>query len=945
MNIKNLFKISGFTLFLTLSISVSAQEREITGEIENILAREIPSDPDVLTGKLENGLTYYIKKNSKPEDKIEFRLALNAGSILEDEDQQGLAHFVEHMAFNGSKNFEKNELVNYLQSIGVEFGADLNAYTSFDETVYMLPIPVGDPEVLDKGMRVLEDWASGLQFSEEEIDKERGVVIEEWRLGQGASQRMRDRWFPVMFKDSRYAERLPIGKKEVIENASYETIRNFYKDWYRPDLMAVIAVGDLDPKEMELEIKKRFGKLKNPKKPRERTEFEVPSHQQTYVAIEQDKEASFTQVQLVYKQNDQKKTETLAEYRLQLTYRLFNSMLNQRLSELRQSAEPPFVFGSTSYGKMVRTKKTYSSFAMTGEDGVLNGLTALVRENERVRQYGFTTGELERAKKRLLNSMDKEVKEKEKTESRRHASSLVSSFLNNSTVISPDFTYQFAKQQFDGVTVEEINKYAPKWIKENDRVVVITGPERENSEVTEAAILALLKQVSEEEIGQYEDAIAGAELMASKPVKGSILSEKTIDAVDITEINLSNGVRVILKSTDFQNDEILLSAYSHGGGSLYEDEFHHSASYAGTVVSESGVADYSSTDLSKLFSGKTVRVRPFIGTYSEGFNGSAAPKDLETMMQLIYLYFTAPRKDEGSFTSYKTRNTMLFQNLMSNPQFFFQNESIKILSQNHPRVGGFPSPEDLEKIDLEKAYEIYGERFSDPSSFTFFFVGNFENDKIRGLLTTYLASIPSETKAETWKDLGIRPPKGKLEKVILKGTDPKSQVSINYRGLAAYSISENYKLISLGEVLTNRLIDLIREEKSGVYGVGARGSIGQRPYENYNFSISFPCAPENVAELKQAVYDEIELIKKEGISEEDLKEIKEAQRIDRKENLQKNRYWISNLSTFYSYKRDLNEFYAFEKMIEELTANDLKEAASKFLIDSNLIEIVMMPEE
>ncbi len=472
---------------MVLTLITFAQEKDIPGEIRKPLSSAIPSDPSVRIGKLSNGLTYYIKKNSKPENKIEFRLVVNAGSILENEDQQGLAHFVEHMAFNGSKNFKKNELVNYLQSIGVEFGADLNAYTSFDETVYMLPIPTGDPEVLDKGMKVLEDWASGLDFSEEEIDKERGVVIEEWRLGQGASQRMRDRWFPIMFKNSQYAERLPIGKKDVIENASYETIRKFYNDWYRPNLMAVIAVGDLDPDEMEKQIKIRFGKLKNPKKGRERKEFEVPNHQETYVAIEQDKEASFTQVQLVYKQDDNAETKTLADYRRQLTYNLFNSMLNQRLNELRQSAEPPFVFASTGYGRMVRTKKTYSSFAMVGEDGIMNGLTSIVRENERVKRFGFTEGELDRAKKRVLNNMEKQMKEKDKTESRRLASQYVSSFLNESTIVSPEFSFSFAEQQFKTVTLDEINKYAPKWIKESDRVIVITGPERENNDVTESA--------------------------------------------------------------------------------------------------------------------------------------------------------------------------------------------------------------------------------------------------------------------------------------------------------------------------------------------------------------------------------------------------------------------------------------------------------------------------
>ncbi|MEO9871445.1 M16 family metallopeptidase [Ekhidna sp.] len=944
MNLNRFLACLSIFSMLIISQTVYGQEKDISGEIQKPLTGTIPSDPSVKIGKLENGLTYYIKQNAKPEDKIEFRLVINAGSILENEDQQGLAHFVEHMAFNGSRNFKKNELVNYLQSIGVEFGADLNAYTSFDETVYMLPIPTGDPEVIDKGMKVLEDWASGLDFSEEEIDKERGVVIEEWRLGQGADQRMRDRWFPVMFKNSQYAERLPIGKKEIIENASYETIRDFYNDWYRPDLMAVIAVGSLEPEEMEKQIKNRFGKLKNPKSTRERNEFEVPSHQETYVAIEQDKEASFTQVQLVYKQNDKDKVETLGDYRRQLTYNLFNSMLNQRLNELRQSGEPPFVFASTGYRNMVRTKKTYSSFAMVGEDGIMNGLRALVKENERVRRYGFTEGELERAKKRTLNSMERRMKEQDKTESRRLASQYVSSFLNESTVVSSEFSFSFANEQFKGVEIEEINKYASKWIKENDRVVVITGPENENKDVTEESVFSLLKEIEKEELEAYKDELGGSELMTSMPTKGTIKSENALKNIEATEIILSNGIKVVLKSTDFKNDEILMSAFSHGGHSLYNDEDYQSASYVGGIIGESGLADFSKTDLDKLFAGKTVQVRPFVGTYSEGLSGSAAPKDLETMMQMIHLFFTQPRKDQKSFESYKMRNTMLYQNLMSNPQFYFQNESIKILSQNHPRVG-FPTAEDLAKIDLDKAYDIYKERFADPSSFTFFLVGNFDVNKIKPMIETYLASIPTTSREETWKDLGIRPPKGKLEKIINKGTDPKSQVSINYRNEAMYSVEESYKLRSLGEIMTNRLIDLIREEKSGVYGVGARGSMSKRPYESYTFSVSFPCAPENVAELKQAVYDEISLIKKSGITEEDLSEIKEAQRIDRKENLQENRYWLNQLSSYYSNGRPISEFHNFEGMIEKLSAEDIQKAAQEYLVEDNLIEIVLMPEE
>ena len=376
-----------FSTLLISSFGLQAQEIKISGD----LSSEIPTDPNVRIGKLDNGLTYYIRRNVKPENKVELRLVVNVGSMMEDENQRGLAHFIEHMAFNGTKHFKKNELVDYLQSVGVEFGADLNAYTSFDETVYMLPIPSDDEEILDKGLLVLEDWAHNVELTPEEIDKERGVVIEEWRLGRGANQRMFDKWFPVLFSGSRYAERLPIGKKEIIENADYETIKKFYKDWYRPDLMAVMAVGDIDPDEMERKIKERFSRIQPVKDPRERKLYKVPDHQETYVSITTDKEAPFTQVQLFYKA-DYESTETLQDYRRDVVYLLYNGMLNTRLNELRQSADPPFIFGNTYYSSMVRTKNNYASFAMVGETGVKRGLETLLEENERVKRHGFYTG-------------------------------------------------------------------------------------------------------------------------------------------------------------------------------------------------------------------------------------------------------------------------------------------------------------------------------------------------------------------------------------------------------------------------------------------------------------------------------------------------------------------------------------------------------------------------
>ncbi|RLD25176.1 MAG: insulinase family protein [Bacteroidetes bacterium] len=935
---KNIFAL--FLLIGSLTTPALSQEMNISGDLNNPL----PVDPNVKVGTLKNGMTYYIRKNTKPEKRVEMRLVVNVGSVLEDEDQLGLAHFIEHMAFNGTKNFEKNEIVSFLQSIGVEFGADLNAYTSFDETVYILPLPTDDEEVLDKGLLILEDWAHNITFDEEEVDKERGVVIEEWRLGRGANQRMRDQYFPVLFKNSRYAVRLPIGKKDIIENASYDVIKRYYKDWYRPDLMSIIAVGDVDVDEMEAKIKSRFGKIKNPKNSRDRTFYSVPDHEQTFVAVTSDKEASFTQIQLLYKA-DILETTTLKEYRRDAVHQLYNGMLNERLSELTQSADPPFIFASTSFGGMVRTKSSYSSFAVVGEDGVEKGLLTLIEENERVRQYGFTKGELERYKKVVLNRYDQSYNERDKTESASYAREYIRAFLQNEPIPGIEYENESIKALVPGITVEEVNALANQFITKENRVVVITGPAKEGVVLpSEEEVLAMLDAAGELKIEPYAEENLGTSLMSTLPIAGTVAATKNIEDLGITEITFANGLKVVLKPTDFKNDEILMSGYSAGGSSLYSDEDSYSADNATDIINQSGVAEFSAVNLQKMLAGKTVAVAPYLSTLSEGFRGNAAPKDLETMLQLINLYFTNPRKDSVAFQSFIMRNKMLLQNLMSNPQFYYADKSSRIMTQNHPRGGGFPSIEDLDKINFDKSFEIFEERFANAGGFTFFFVGNFAIEEITPLLSQYLGSLPGSDEVETWKDLGVRPPKGVVKEVVNKGTDPKSMVTINFTGEKPYDKQTNYHLSSLGELLSIKLIEILREEKSGVYGVGASGSSSKYPYESYTMRIGFPCGPENVDDLISATMAEIEDIKTNGVSEEDLNKIKETQRRDREENLKENRYWLGQLGGYYRNNSDLGGFYEREKQVEALTADNLKAAANKYLNMKNYIQIVLMPE-
>ena len=919
-----------------------AQEIEIkTPDLD----QSIPVNKDIRIGKLDNGFTYFIRKNAKPEQRVELRLIVKAGSILEDEDQLGVAHFVEHMAFNGSKNFEKNELVDYLQSVGVQFGADLNAYTSFDQTVYMLPIPTDDPEIVSKGLLVLEDWAGGVSFSDEEIEKERGVVIEEWRLGRGANQRMMQKWMPLALKDSRYAERLPIGTKESLETFDNDAVRRFYNDWYRPDLMAIVAVGDIDVDEMEEEIKSRFGKLKNPAKPRERVEYGVPDHDETFVVVATDPEASFTQIQLVYK-HDKKEETTLNDYRSYIVRSVYNGMLGMRLRELTQAADPPFIFASSSYGGFIGPKDSYSSFAAVSETGIKRGLKTLIEENERVLQHGFTESELERYKLSMLNRYERSYNERDKTNSINYTFELINAFLENEPIPGIEFEYNFVKEILPGISVDEVNELAPKWIRDKSRIVIVTGPEKEGLVVpTEEELAVILRESDGKAVDPYAEEEIATSLITEEISAGKVVDTKEIAELEVTEWKLSNGITIVLKPTDFKNDQVLMTGFAMGGTSLYDVSELESASNSSAVVAEGGVGDFTPTDLSKYLSGKTVSAGLSIGTFAQSAYGNSTPKDLETMFELLYARFTNPRKDPKAFESYKNKNKMMFQNMMSNPSFYFQDQVQKIVFDNHPRLGGFPTPEKLDKIDYDRAFEIYQDRFSDASGFTFVFVGNFTLEGIKPLIEKYLGSLPSKNRNEYWEDPGYRRKKGVVDEVVYKGKDPKSQVNMMFTGDYKYTPKSAHVISSLGEALSIRLIEILREDISGVYGAGASGRALTFPYPAYLMSISFPCGPENVDKLVKAAEDEIRNFQENGIPDEVVQKVKEQQKRNREESLKENRYWLNSIRSAYYFKRDLNNINKYDDLVESLTADDLHEAAKKYFDFKNYTKIVLMPEE
>lgn len=912
----------------------------------NDLTQKIPIDPKIRIGQLDNGLTYYIKYNQKPENKVELRLAVNAGSLLEDDDQLGLAHFTEHMAFNGSEHFEKNELLDYVQSVGVKFGAHINAYTSFDETVYMLPIASDSAEILENAFLILEDWATGLSFDNEEIDKERGVVVEEWRLGQGAQRRMLDKWLPVLLKDSRYADRLPIGTKEILENFDYEVVKRFYDDWYRPNLMAVTVVGDVDVDKMEQKIKDHFGDIKNPKTPREKPFFPVPDHKETEVAIISDAEAPFTNVMIINK-FEPEPFVTLNDYRRYIMYNIYTGMLNQRLNELRQAADPPFIFASTSLGGLfVRNKHAFQTFAVVKETEIERGLRVIQEENERVVRHGFTAGEYERYKKDMIRGYEIAYNERDKTESANFANEYVSNFLEQEPIPGIDFEFSFVKTHLDGITIEEINRLSQKWLTDENRVVVITGPEKEGVVLPgKERALAIIDEVENSTIAAYEDEEVSSVLISELPEAGEIKETNFIESVGVTQLTLSNGIRVFMKPTDFKNDEIVMTSYSLGGHSLSTDDEFMSAQYATSIIAQSGVGEFSPISLEKALAGKSVRVSPFIGELSEGMSGSSTPEDLETMFQLMHLHFTAPRKDEDAFASVISRNKSILTNIFANPQYYFQDQMARFLSQDHPRGGGIPSVSDIEKIDHDQIMNFYNDRFSNAGDFTFIFVGNFELETITDLSKNYLANLPTKGREETWKDVGIRPPSGNAEKIVKRGTDPKSRVIMRFTGEADYEKDEAFLIAKLGDLLDIKLVENLREEKSGVYGVGASGSMTRWPYSRYNFQIQFPCGPENVESLIKAAIEEVVKLQENGPEEEDLQKIREQYRRDVEEGHKENGWWSNVLRSYTMYDLDFDKMLNYRERMAKITADNLQNIAKKYINPAEYIRVVLYPED
>jgi zinc protease len=907
----------------------------------------LPSGPQVKVGKLPNGLTWYIQKNTRPERKLELRLVVKAGSILEDEDQQGLAHFVEHMAFNGSTHFQKHELVDYLQSIGVKFGADLNAYTSFDETVYILPIPLDRPENLGKAFQVLEDWAHGLTFDDAVIDKERGIVLEELRLGKGAGDRIGKQLYPKIYNGSRYAERLPIGKEDVLRTFKPDTLRRYYRDWYRPDLMAVVAVGDIDPKVIEKLVKAHFGKLTNPKPARPRVYAEIPRREQTEAVVVTDKEAGGNSILIRYPVQPVREPNTVRGYREQLVEGLFGGMLGARLQELSQQAEPPFLRGGSALGHLTPFYKSFNASAAIGPGGAPKAIDALVRENERARRYGFGQAELDRAKKNMLRSYERIYNEREKTDSGAYVAEYMRNFLQQEPIPGIAAEYGYATEMLPGITLDEMNAYTRRTIPANSgKLVIYSGIDSPGAPPPQGeALLAALAAAEQAEVAPHEEKTLGTQLMAQPPKAGSIVAESEDKRLGLTHLTLSNGVKVILKPTDFRNDQVVMSAARFGGQSLYGDADIVNARYASAIVASMGVQDYSPLDLSKVLAGKAAAVTMGLTGYSEVLGASSGATDIETMLQLLWLRFDTVRRDDALFKSFIGKQVEAARNRLAQPGARFGDTVLSALYNNHPRAPRPLRPEEFGQISLERSMAIYRERFSSAKDLTFVIVGSFDPVKLKPLLATYLGSLPTPEIPVAWRDVGLRPAKGVVKRAVYSGSEPKSTVSLTFTGEAPFSEAEQMRLQALVEVLNIRIIEVLREQMSLIYGGSAGASLGRIPYGNYTLSVTLPTGPENVDKVLAATFAEFERLKREGPQAADLAKVKQNWIQNHRKALRENGYWLGRIQSSLMDGTDPALLLTHEERVNALGAAEVQDAARRYLNTENYVQVVLYPEK
>ncbi len=907
------------------------------------IAQTLPLDPAVKTGKLSNGFTYYIRHNTEPKNRVVFYLANKIGSMQEDDNQRGLAHFMEHMSFNGTKHYPKNKLVEYLQRAGVRFGADLNAYTGFTETVYQLPLPSDDTAIVRNGLQIMRDWAADATLETAEIDKERGVVLEEKRLRLGAGQRMQDSAFPLQMNHSRYAVRLPIGTEEVLQKFTPATLKKFYKDWYRPDQQALIVVGDVDVSTMEQQIKKLFGDLKNPVAARPVQPYTIPLTGKDQFKVLTDPEQTTTQISITIKQPELA-MKTKADFRDQLIRILYNQALAGRLRELSAKPNPPFTQAGAGMQGFMGGLDAFSVNIVPKPGRIEEAFHTVWTEIMRIQQTGVTAGELERAKITWLTRMDNTVKESSKTPSSSYVQEYLEYFLKGTAAPGISTEASLTKELMAGITLSDVNAAVAKVIKDTDRDIFVYAPEKERAALPgEATVNSWIAKVKGEKLSPWKDEVNQQGLLSTLPAPGKVIKREKIDSVGMTILTLSNGVKVWMKPTDFRNEEITFTAFSEGGTSQYNDDLFLNAANAVQLVAANGVSTFSPVELGKMLTGKSVQVQPYIQERYEGINGAATPKDLETALQLTWLYFTSPRKDTVIFNNIISSSKASIANKHNNPEAVFADTVNLVLGQYHYRRQPV-TVNRMDSINLDKAYGIYKERFANAGDFTFVFTGNIDTATFIPLIERYLGSLPSTANKEGAKDPGISIPEGKISKTVYKGKDNKATIRIFYSGKYQFNEANNTQLSALGAILQFRMIDRIRELEGGAYSPQAGVSYGKKPQSRYTFSVQITCAPGNVEKLITAVEEEIARIKAEGPTADEISKFVAERTRAAETQVRSNAYWKGYVVYALQNDEPVNGVLHPNALLNTVTIPSVQQTARQYIDNNNYIRLVLMPE-
>jgi zinc protease len=924
--------------------ALSGVEGQASIPPELALDRTLPIDPAVKTGKLPNGIQYFIRENKRPANRVSMRLAVDAGAIQEDPDQRGLAHFIEHMAFNGTEHFKPGELVSFLESIGARFGPHVNASTSFDETIYMLDIPTDRPGYVDKGMTVLQDFAAGVSFLPAEVEKERGVVLEEWRGRLGAGSRLTDKQLPVIFQGSRYAERLPIGLPEILKSAPRERLVAFYQKWYRPDHMAVVIVGDIPVAEAEKMVIAHFGGIPAAKGAASTVDRSVPAHKDTLINMSTDPEAQGWSVSVEFK-HPADEDQTVRGYRKTLAENLVSQIFNLRLRDLARRPNAPFLgaqAGSTSIG---RSLDLFELEAVVPEGKITEGLGALMMEAKRVQQYGFTNDELNRAKAAILAAYERAYKERETSESANYANEYVRHFLQKEPIPGMEFEYRIASTYLPTITADEVTALAKSLITDENRVVLGVAPEKKETPPPSAETLrGALERARNAPVEPWSDPTTNRALVEKPPTPGKVVSKRTVPEIGATVLTLSNGVEVWLKPTDFKNDQILFTAYAPGGVSLAAEKDFHSASLAAAMIGVGGIGGLNPVDLSKMLAGKIANASPAIQEYTQGINGSSTPKDLETALQLNYLAHTAPNMTPEAFELLKRRLAPSLQNRDQNPRAVFGEKVDEVNTSKHYSAKPLRM-EDINTLSLDTMRTFYNARFSNAADFTYFFVGAFTEAEITPLLEKWVASLPSTgKKTSAARDMGVRFPAAIEKEEVKKGKEPASQTLLSFFADPGFDEMEMHRLRAATSVLNIRLREILREELGGTYGVSV-GFTNTPPIKGYGMvQIQFGSSPENVDKLVNAALTEIERLKKEGPSADDVAKVKELERRDLETNVKQNSYWLGSMQTVHMYGWDPAGIARRDQRTERLTPENIKEMFNKYFQTNRYTLVTLKPE-